>query len=59
MYKTSYPRSSYRVASIAEYLKQKYIKGYQFDSKLAYNEGLSDYSNVSAEFFTDWTLDSL
>ncbi|VDM74390.1 unnamed protein product [Strongylus vulgaris] len=46
MHKTTYPRSSYKVASIAEYLKQKYIKGYKFDSNLAYNEGLSDYSNA-------------
>ncbi|RCN25169.1 hypothetical protein ANCCAN_29120, partial [Ancylostoma caninum] len=46
MHKTTYERSSYKVASIAEYLKQKYIKGYKFDSNLAYNEGLSDYSNA-------------
>ncbi|WKX94869.1 hypothetical protein Q1695_011829 [Nippostrongylus brasiliensis] len=46
MYKTSYPRSAYKAKSIAEYLKQKYIKGYKFDSNLAYEEGLSDYSNA-------------
>lgn len=47
MHKTTYDRSAYKVNSIAEYLKQKYIKGHKFDSNLAYNEGLSDYSNVS------------
>ncbi|XGW09648.1 hypothetical protein V3C99_011715 [Haemonchus contortus] len=46
MHKTTYERRSYKVNSIAEYLKQKYIKGYKFDSNLAYNEGLSDYSNA-------------
>ncbi|ETN82237.1 eukaryotic aspartyl protease [Necator americanus] len=46
MHKTTYERNAYKVSSIAEYLKQKYIKGYKFDSNLAYNEGLSDYSNA-------------
>ncbi|VDP41249.1 unnamed protein product [Heligmosomoides polygyrus] len=46
MHKTTYDRSAYKVNSIAEYLKQKYIKGHKFDSNLAYNEGLSDYSNA-------------
>uniref|UniRef100_A0A1I7X1F6 Rap-GAP domain-containing protein n=1 Tax=Heterorhabditis bacteriophora TaxID=37862 RepID=A0A1I7X1F6_HETBA len=47
MHKTTYERRAYKVNSIAEYLKQKYIPDYQFDSNLAYNEGLSDFSNVS------------
>jgi cathepsin D len=46
MQKAHYKRESYRVNSIAEYLKQKYIPGHKFDSQLAYQEGLSDYSNA-------------
>ena len=45
MYKTTHSRQSFNTKLIGEYLKQKYVKGHKFN-ELAYNEGLSDFSNV-------------
>jgi cathepsin D len=53
MYKTTHPRKAYRNNLVAEYLKQKYVKGHKFNN-LAYNEGLSDYEN--AQYYGTVTL---
>uniref|UniRef100_A0AC34RIU4 Peptidase A1 domain-containing protein n=1 Tax=Panagrolaimus sp. JU765 TaxID=591449 RepID=A0AC34RIU4_9BILA len=45
MFKTSHPRSAYKNNLVAEYLKQKYVKGHKFNN-LAFNEGLSDFENA-------------
>ncbi|KAK6048149.1 hypothetical protein COOONC_14346 [Cooperia oncophora] len=44
--KTIHGRSSYKSKAIAEYLKQKYIKGYKPRSGHAFNEELSNYLDM-------------
>ncbi|KAF8356341.1 hypothetical protein PRIPAC_97964, partial [Pristionchus pacificus] len=53
MHKIELERSAHKPKAIAEFLKQKYIKGYKVNS-LIYEEGLSDFSN--AQYYGDITI---
>ncbi|GMR61643.1 hypothetical protein PMAYCL1PPCAC_31838, partial [Pristionchus mayeri] len=53
MHKIELDRSAHKPKAIAEYLKQKYIKGYKVD-ELIYEEGLSDFGN--AQYYGDITI---